>query len=439
MMNKTKWIAGVSLIASLCLSSESAFAKSSAASTGMKATITWWSWTSNPDKVIAAFNKVYPNIKVVHPTIGSGNAEYTKLTTVLKAGSGAPDVVQIEYQYLPRFISTGGIADISQYDAKYNSMFPKWVWNQVDFGGKLYAVPEDIGPVELYYRPDVFKANHLAVPKTWAQFHSEALKFHKTNPGKYLTFFADNDGGWITNLLWQAGARPFHENSDGSWSIDINSPIAKKVMNYWGALIKAGAVQPASDWTPSWEASIGKGVYASLIGAAWSPAYEFGPYVKKSTSNWNAADMPQWGGKKFVASNWGGSTNAVTTQSKNQAAAALFAAWINTSSTGINLAANTSAKGGRDLFPAATAGTATKAFNAPVSDLNGQIAAPIYKKAAASVDKSFEWSPWTDYVYNELTVELTKAAQGKESFSTALDNVQNAVVQFAKSAGYQVK
>ena len=52
-----------------------------------KASITWWTWTANPDKVIAAFNKEYPNIKVDHPLIGSGNAEYTKLTTAIKAGA----------------------------------------------------------------------------------------------------------------------------------------------------------------------------------------------------------------------------------------------------------------------------------------------------------------------------------------------------------------
>ncbi|MCL6444416.1 MAG: extracellular solute-binding protein [Alicyclobacillus sp.] len=401
-----------------------------------KITIVWWTQTANPQAVIKAFNKVYPNITVKAPLIG-GN-RYTKLETALKAGSGAPDVVQIEYQYLPQFISLGGLADISQYDAKYKSDFPSWVWNQVDVGGKLYGIPEDIGPGIYLYRPDVFRENGITVPKTWAQFTSDAIEYHKKNPGKYFAFFAYTDGGFLNELLWQAGARPFVENSNGSWAIDFNSPTAQKVMNFWGKLIKDGAVLPVDDTSPQFDSDIGKGLFASMVSAAWAPQAFLQPYVKKGTNDWNVANIPQWSSSKFVDGNWGGSANCVTVQSKNKAAAALFAAWINTSEQGVSVAATSSAVGGRGLFPAAKFASKVPAFNAPNPTLANQVDAPVLEYAAAHVDPNFEFSPWTDYVYNEMAVEFTKAVNNKESWAQALNNIQQAVVQFAKASGYQV-
>src|SRR5882757_8216881 len=66
-------------------------------------TLTFWSWVPDISKEIAVFEKKYPAIKINVVNAGQGGsgatAEYTKLRTALKAGSGAPDLVQMEYQY----------------------------------------------------------------------------------------------------------------------------------------------------------------------------------------------------------------------------------------------------------------------------------------------------------------------------------------------------
>jgi multiple sugar transport system substrate-binding protein len=402
------------------------------------ATITWWTWTANADKVIAAFNKVYPNIKVLHPLVGSGNAEYDKLTTAIKAGSGAPDVVQIEFQYLPKFVDTGGILDISKYVKQYGSYFQSWTWQQSSRGNAVYAIPEDIGPLALLYRPDVFEKYNLTVPKTWQQFADAAHKLHQQNPNMYLSYFPENDGGYITGLLWQAGVHPFTYTPNG-WKIDLNSTLAKKVLNFWGDMIKKGDIKVENDWTPQWQSNIGKGIYASVAGPAWAPTYMIQPYVKPGTDNWNAADIPQWDSNgTFLDGNWGGSTNAVTTQSQNPDAAALFAAWINTSGASEKLDVTDIKQGGRGQVPANKFGIQQPEMFAPNPALHNQVSGPIYMKAASAVDNSFQWSPWTDYVYNEMTIEFTNAAAGKETWDQALDNLQHDVTVFAKSMGYKV-
>lgn len=394
-------------------------------------TITWWSWVTSAPALVAAFEKAYPTIKVIHVQVPG--SEYTKLTTVLKAGSGAPDDVQIEYQMMPQYVNTGDLVNIAPYDEQYMKWFPKWVQNQVTFGGKLYAMPEDVAPMGLLYNPAFFAKYHLSVPTTWAQFAADAAKVHKANPKEYLTYFAPNDGGWITGLLWQGGAQPFQETSSGAWKIDFTSPAAERVMNYWGNLIKEGYVKVSNDFTPTWNHEVGSGMYGSFPAAAWGPKYQLQPALPKKYEPWRAAYIPQWAAGQHVDGNWGGSTTAVTTQTKHPRAAALFAAWINLSEQGLSIG---NSIGG--YFTASKNSLQVPAFTAPVPVLGNQRANLLFDKESPWVNTSFEWSPWTLYVYSEMQVEFTKAADGKESWDQALANIQQSVSQFARTQGYQV-
>ena len=45
---------------------------------------------------------------------GTGNDHYTKLQNAIKAGSGGPDVAQIEYQALPQFSLPGSLVDLTR-------------------------------------------------------------------------------------------------------------------------------------------------------------------------------------------------------------------------------------------------------------------------------------------------------------------------------------
>jgi multiple sugar transport system substrate-binding protein len=59
-------------------------------------TLEFWSWVGGLDNTVKDFEQAHPNIKIHVNNVGGGPVEYEKLQTALKAGSGAPDVVQIE-------------------------------------------------------------------------------------------------------------------------------------------------------------------------------------------------------------------------------------------------------------------------------------------------------------------------------------------------------
>ncbi len=402
------------------------------------ASLTVWTWITNADKLGAMFQKAFPNIQVDVKSVGQGQTEYTKLATAIQAGSGAPDVVQVEFQVLPQFVNTGGLLDISKYVGGVKPLFPEWTWNQVFLNGKLYAIPQDAGPEGLIYRKDLFDKYNIAVPKTWADFEQAGALLHKADPTKYITFVAVNDEGEVNGLLWQGGAFPFKNTANG-WKIDFTSDAAKKVMSYWLGLVQKGYAQVANAWTPQWSHDLGQGLYGAVIGAAWSPTYEVEPYMEKGTTQqWRVSEMPQWNAGETVDSNWGGSTDAVTTQTKHPEAAALFAAWLNTNKDAVALEMTDIGQGGSGLFDADNYANKLPNFSAPNQFLGGQDANSVFAKMMPWVDKSFEWSPWTSYVYNQMQVQFTSMFKGEITVDQALQNIQNSVSSFARTQGFKV-
>jgi hypothetical protein len=129
-----------------------------------------------------------------------GDAELTKLLTAAKAGN-PPDLAQVEYQALPTLVSNNYLANIASYAGNLKSDFPAGNWNQVTLGtSSVYGIPQDAAPMALFYRADLFKKYHLAVPTTWEDFAADAAKLHKEAPGVFLGTFSSVDPGEFAGL-----------------------------------------------------------------------------------------------------------------------------------------------------------------------------------------------------------------------------------------------
>jgi multiple sugar transport system substrate-binding protein len=432
----------VSVLVSLCLAAAACSGSPAASSPSGPVTLTWWTWTTNPQDVISNFEKSHPGIKVaMPPDYGSGTTFYPKLTTSLAGGSG-PCVSQVEYDHLPQFLAQHDFVPITQYVSSYKKDFPAWVWNQVSQNGQVYAMPEDIGPMALMYQPSVLSHYNLPVPATWAQFASDAVALHKADPAMYLSYFAPNDADEMEALWWQAGAFPYQVESNGSWKIDVDGPAEQKVMQFWGSLVSEGALAVDQDFEADWGHHIGDDEYAAMVGAGWSPTYMVDAYLPSgSAQQWAIAPMPQWTAGSHASANWGGSTNGVTKDcpAADVKDAATFAAYINTAKSGLAVDEEpaTTSGGGRGLFPAALARASVPEFSAAVPHFAGNINAQ-FSAYSADVPVSFEWSPWDSELGTILTTEMGKAAASTEPWSQVLVNTQAQLLSYAKSAGYSV-
>src|SRR5256886_6281916 len=208
-------ILALMLMAPLAACGGSSSTSTSGTSSG-PVTLTYWAWISSLGKQVALFNQTHPNIHVNWINVGSGPAEYDKLFTAIKANN-EPDVAEVEFQALPTFETTGGLLDLAPYGAaSVKDQFVPYTWSQVLLGNSILAIPQDTGPMGLWYRQDIFQKYNLPVPTTWAQFADDAAKLHAANPNYYITDFPPKGAAWFIGLQWQAGGRPLH-NKCPTW------------------------------------------------------------------------------------------------------------------------------------------------------------------------------------------------------------------------------
>lgn len=404
-----------------------------AASSGPE-TITFWSWVPDIQNEIDLFERRHPNIKVKLVNAGQGVAEYTKLRIAVKAGRGAPDVVQLEFSELPSFIITGDLLDLVPYGANdVAAKFVDWTWKQVSQDGKVYAIPQDTGPMGLLYRQDLFEKYGIAVPQTWDEFAVAARKLHAADPSVYLTNLPPNNTQPLFGLGWQAGARPFTVPARGQIGIALTDAGMKKVADYWTPLIREGVVSTDPDFTDQWFKGLANGKYAAWIGAAWGPVF-LQNSATGSSGKWRAAPLPQWTAGEKRAGNWGGSTSAVLKTTRSPSAAATFAIFLNTDPEATRMFATK-----QFLYPATVALLADPAYREQTYPFyGGQKVNELFAQISTGVPTDFQWSPIHDYVARVANDTVGKAMVERQDLSAALSAWQDLVVTYAKKQGFTV-
>ncbi|WP_042394299.1 ABC transporter substrate-binding protein [Streptacidiphilus carbonis] len=399
-------------------------------------TITFWTWAPNIQDEVALFQKKYPAIKVNVVNAGQGAAQYTKLRTALQAGTGAPDVCQIEYQYIPTFTITDSLVDLRPYGASaLQGKFVDWVWGQVSgANGEVWAIPQDTGPMGLLYRKDIFDQHGIQVPTTWDEFATAARKLHAADPNVYLTNMAANEPAGWQGLMWQAGAYPYVMAGKSSIAVNTDDAASQKVAAYWGALAKAGVISTDPDFTDDWYAGFNKGKYATWITAAWGPAFLSGS-AAATTGKWRAAPLPQWDPAKPSSGNWGGSTSAVIKGTGHAIAAAMFAQFLNSDPQSAAMLASK-----QSFFPATKALLADPAFAGQTPAFyGGQKVNQVFADISGTVDPKFDWPPFLDQVVTDWTETVGKSLADRTDSVAALAQWQSRITTYAKGQGFTVQ
>lgn len=394
--------------------------------------LTCWAWAPGTDLMAKKFEEKFPNIKVKVENVGQGPPHYVKLRNAITAGTGLPDVAQVEFNSVSSFKALNVLADMGATGANaVKDRFIDWTWKSVSDGDKVYGIPWDSGPMGLLYRADIFDEHKLTVPETWADFAETSKKLAKDKPGSYLSNFGV-DPGWIGAVLWQAGARPFHVDGTNI-RININDPIAKKWADYWQALLDAKAANTMPMWTSEWFAAFDDGTNVTWITAAWGPAVMSGS-MKASVGKWRAAGIPQWNKGDKISSNWGGSTFGAFTTTPHLKEATEFAMFM-----GGDPETSRYWNQKQFFFPVVKDLVVDQELMGTKYDFyGGQAVNLVFAEAANQVDPSYEFAPFQDYVNSQLQDELNAAVGGKGTLSEAFDRVQATVVAYATDQGYTV-
>jgi multiple sugar transport system substrate-binding protein len=397
---------------------------------GGKVTLTFWAWATNIDKVVAIWNRQHPDIQVKVSTQSQGDTLVTKLLTADKAGN-PPDLAQAEYQALPTLVSAGVTADISAAAQAVHGQFSDAAWQLVSFDGKTYALPQDYGPMMLYYRADLFQKYGLSVPRTWADFADQARALRGKDPKRYLTTFSAGDPGWFAGLAEQAGANWW--SIDGQrWRVGIDSGPSQQVARYWGDLVNSGTVQGQPMYTPAWNKAMNDGTLLAWPSAVWGPAVLAG-IAPDTKGRWAMAPLPQWTAGEQKTGMWGGSSTAVLAKSKHQEAAAQFATWLNTDPAAIEALVTQGS-----LYPAATAGQSTPALGKAPDFMPNQPDFYATAKQISATAAAVTWGPNVNVAYGSYRDAFGKAIQAKSDFVAALRTMQTTTVDDMRKLGFDV-
>ncbi|WP_422773351.1 ABC transporter substrate-binding protein [Plantactinospora sp. WMMC1484] len=394
-------------------------------------TITVWAWEPTLKQVAADFQAKYPKVTVDLVNAGTGNDQYTALQNAVKAGSGVPDVAQVEYYALPQFVLSKALTSLDGYGTDaLDGTFTPGPWNAVRSGDAVYGLPMDSGPMALFYNKEVFDKHGLTVPTTWDEYVAEAEKLHKADPKAYITSDT-GDAGFTTSMIWQAGGRPY--SVDGTTvGVDFADPGTQKFTATWQKLIDGKLLSPVTGWSDAWYKGLGDGTIATLVIGAWMPAnLESG--VTAANGKWRVAPMPQWeAGGKVTAEN-GGSSLAIPEQGDNKTLAYAFLKYAT-----VDEGAQTRADGG--AFPATTAQLSSPQFlEKEFPYFGGQKVNQVLAESAQQVAPGWSYLPFQVYANSIFGDTVGKAYLGQATLAEGLKAWQDASVKYGQEQGFTVK
>ena len=391
-----------------------------------------WAWEPTLEQVVEDFEAEYPNVDVELANVGTGNDHYVALQNAISAGSGVPDVAQVEYGALGQFTITDSLADLTSFGAAdLDGTFSPGPWGSVSEGDGIFGLPMDSGPMALFYNAEVFEKYDVEVPTTWDEYVEAARALHAADPNVYIGSDG-NDPGFATSIMWQAGGKPY--SVDGTdITIDLaGDEGAAKYAETWQKLVDEGLVSDIQGWSDEWFQALGNGTLATLTTGAWMPA-NFESGAPEGSGKWRVAPMPQWeAGANATAEN-GGSSLAVTEASEKEALAYGFLEYA-TAGDGVQARLDGGA------FPATTADLESDEFQSKEFEyFGGQKVNEVLSDSATHVVEGWQNLPFQVYANSIFPDTVGQAFIGSGTITDGLKAWQDASVKYAQDQGFTIK
>lgn len=390
-----------------------------AAPRGGPTRITFWSALRGSQEVVDAFNRTHDHIQVEYqqiPTGGQGG--YAKLSNAARAGN-APDVVTLEYPQVPGFAIDGVCRDLADLvdDELRRTLLPQSL-GLTTFAGRVFSIPLDVEPMVMHYRTDLFRRYRLDVPRTWAEFEETARQVRRKAPGRRLTVFPTDGGTQFAAYAWQAGAQWF-DIRDGAWNVSLADAPTRKVAAYWQRLVDEDLVFVNAVEGSRYDAQVGTGRVLARLSGAWDAGAQMTSQPGLA-GRWAVAPLPQWDPDRPAVGTHGGSTFAVTRDSRHPEAAMEFIRWqvSHPDSLRARLASGTSSQ-----YPAATdlVDVGRRAF--PDHYYRGQDIYGLFQNEARKIREGWVWGPRMTATQRLMQDGFARAGGGE---GTLLDAVRDA-------------
>ena len=177
------------------------------------------------DIYVAEFNKLYPNIKVVHEQVGNYDDVRDNIAVELTVGNQPdlaycyPDHVAL-YNISKRVVALDSLIDskveVTRADGttevlgltdQQKADFIAGYYNEgKQFGdGLMYTLPLSKSTEVLYYNKTFFEANNLSVPTTWDELEALCKTIKEIDPSS-IPLGYDSESNWFITMCEQQGS-----------------------------------------------------------------------------------------------------------------------------------------------------------------------------------------------------------------------------------------
>jgi multiple sugar transport system substrate-binding protein len=412
--------------ASLALAGCSGAGSGEAGSDG-PVTLEFWTWSlkeADPaaQAIVEKYEAENPGVTIKLSEVGGTPETSSKLLAADRADE-VPDVVQVEYRALPSLVTAGVVRDITEAVEPKREAVADNIWALSTLGDQVYGVPQDIGPMMLTYRTDLFEKYGVEPPATWAEYAEAAEKIHAADSSVYLASFSATQFEFFAAQAAQAGGKWWDTDGD-TWSVGIGDDAS---------LVERDLLSVEPLLTPEWNAKVNDGKILSWAAAAWAPSV-IHSVAPDTAGKWASIPLPQWTEGDASVPFLGGSTYLVPEKSEHAEEAAKFAAWLGASDEGSELLLTL------DLYPGGNAGREATLTNEPPRLMPQQ--KDFYEVADQVIDDTtipVVWGPNVNVATNAFGDALNKAALDGTSFRDVYTAAQDTVVADLEKSGYTVE
>ena len=171
---------------------------------------------------IESFNKLYPNIHIVHTQVGSYDDVRDQISTEITV-KNQPNIAYCYPDHVALYNLAGAVATldnlidskimVKRADGKEETLgltkeqkddFIEGYYNEgMQFGdGLMYTMPFSKSTEVLYYNKTFFDANGLKVPTTWDEMEETMKKIKEIDPNS-IPLGYDSEGNWFITMCEQ--------------------------------------------------------------------------------------------------------------------------------------------------------------------------------------------------------------------------------------------
>ena len=292
----------------------------------------------HPDKTIEITCTTYPYADM-----------HTKLLTSLEAGTGAPDICDVEVGQFPNVVAGQDkwLVPLDDYAKDYMStMVPARMETYQGSDGHYYGAPYHVGATVMYYNVKAMgdamglsQADVIAKidgVKTWDDYEALGTEYVEAAGEKGTKYWTSVDTGG-TDWLWLAMAEYGEDwtgGFDGKANVQLDS--VKKMLTMQQKWLKSDLAEVSPDGHVDLEAGFQNIMDHNIVSfpkAMWYMS-RFTNYMPDEKGNWYIAKCPTFEEGQKCSVGIGGTGTVVTQQSKAKELAAEFLCWAKMNEVG---------------------------------------------------------------------------------------------------------